>query len=85
MLHRAVALSSAAVACSALSEEYVRGNGPLLWANFKQEHKKSYGAGEEALRYDIFMANMATAARLEKVFDPKATFGATPFADLAAE
>eukprot|EP00662_Eupelagonemidae_sp_cell21_P032633 gene32633-15763_t len=66
MLHRAVALSSAAVACSALSEEYVRGNGPLLWANFKQEHGKKYGAGEEARRYDVFMTNMAAAARLEK-------------------
>eukprot|EP00662_Eupelagonemidae_sp_cell21_P045940 gene45940-18009_t len=76
MLHRAVALSSAAVACSALSEEYVRGNGPLLWANFKQEHGKKYGAGEEARRYDVFMTNMAAAARLEKA-NPKATFGAT--------
>jgi len=67
-----------------LSEEYVRGNGPLLWNNFKTAHGKSYAAAEEARRYDTFMQNMVESAGLEKA-NPKATFGASKFADLTKE
>jgi len=79
---RSVAVLALAGSVSALSEEYVRANNGLLFANFKDQHGKVYAsAGEESLRSKIFMANMIEAARLEKM-NPRATFGASKFADL---
>jgi len=66
-----------------LSEEYVRGNGPLLWKSFKDTHRKSYHPSKETERYEIFMQNMVKAAELERR-NPKAQFGMSPFADLTA-
>jgi len=66
-----------------LSEEYVRGNGPLLWKSFKDAHRKSYHPTAESERYAIFMDNMVKAAELERT-NPKAQFGMSPFADLTA-
>eukprot|EP00660_Eupelagonema_oceanica_P016822 gene16822-15005_t len=81
-MRRAAALLSLAGGSAGLSEEYVRSNGPLLWGNFKDQHRKSYATdAEEAMRYNIFMENMAEAAELERQ-NPKATFGASKFADL---
>ncbi len=65
-----------------LSEEYTRANAGLLFENFKHEHGKKYAsADEESLRSKIFLANMIKAAQLEKE-NPRATFGASKFADL---
>jgi len=69
---------------SGLSAEYVRGNGALLWKNFKEEHGKSYSAADEAARFEIFMQNMLEASELE-LANPQATFGASKFADLSKE
>jgi len=66
-----------------LSEEYVRGNGPLLWKSFKDAHRKSYHPTKESQRYEIFMENMVKAAELERQ-NPQAQFGMSPFADLTA-
>jgi len=66
-----------------LSEEYVRGNGPLLWKTFKDTHRKSYHPSKETERYEIFMQNMVKAADLERR-NPNAQFGMSPFADLTA-
>eukprot|EP01062_Namystynia_karyoxenos_P052511 TRINITY_DN420_c0_g1_i13.p1 TRINITY_DN420_c0_g1~~TRINITY_DN420_c0_g1_i13.p1 ORF type:complete len:763 (+),score=263.24 TRINITY_DN420_c0_g1_i13:89-2377(+) len=83
-MRKAAALLALMGGACGLSEEYVRGNGPLLWANFKDTHKKSYSAEEEPKRYNIFMQNMVEAAELERV-NPQATFGASKFADLSKE
>jgi len=85
MLARSAALASAfATTVSGLSEEYVAGNAELLFENFKADHGKKYeNAAEEQLRLQLFKANMVDAARLEKL-NPKATFGASKFADLSA-
>ena len=83
-MRKATALISMLGCAAGLSEEYVRGNSALLWKNFKETHKKSYGADEESLRYQIFIQNMVEAASLEKA-NPKATFGASKFADLTKE
>eukprot|EP00756_Hemistasia_phaeocysticola_P023254 Hpha_TRINITY_DN15881_c1_g4::TRINITY_DN15881_c1_g4_i1::g.190709::m.190709/K01373/CTSF; cathepsin F len=83
-MRRAAALGALLGCAAGLSEEYVRGNGELLWQNFKESSRKSYSAEEEGARYKIFMENMIEAAELEKA-NPEARFGASPFADLTKD
>lgn len=80
---RVTALCALLSGAAGLSEEYVRGNGPLLWKSFKDTHRKSYHPSKETERYEIFMQNMVKAAELERQ-NPKAQFGMSPFADLTA-
>ena len=82
-MRRATALCALLGVAAGLSEEYVRGNGALLWQSFKNTHKKSYGPEEESARYEVFMQNMVKAADLERR-NPQAQFGMSPFADLTA-
>eukprot|EP00756_Hemistasia_phaeocysticola_P023242 Hpha_TRINITY_DN15881_c1_g2::TRINITY_DN15881_c1_g2_i1::g.190685::m.190685/K01373/CTSF; cathepsin F len=83
-MRRVAALGALLGVAAGLSEDYVRGNGPLLWQNFKESNRKTYSAEEEGARYKIFMENMMEAAQLEKA-NPEATFGASPFSDLSKE
>jgi C1A family cysteine protease len=82
-MRRATALCALLGVAAGLSEEYVRGNGPLLWQSFKNTHGKSYDPSEESARYEIFVQNMVKAADLERR-NPQAQFGMSPFADLTA-
>ena len=54
-MRKVTALCALLGASMALPEEYVRNNGPLLWKNFKQTHRKDYDPSEESRRYGIFM------------------------------
>jgi len=82
-MRRATALCALLGVAAGLSEDYVRGNGPLLWQSFKNAHGKTYHPTQESARYEIFMQNMVEAAHLERR-NPKAQFGMSPFADLTA-
>jgi C1A family cysteine protease len=82
-MRRATALCALLGVAAGLSEEYVRGNGALLWESFKSAHGKSYNPAEESARYEVFVQNMVKAADLERR-NPQAQFGMSPFADLTA-
>ena len=83
-MRKVTALCALLGASMALPEEYVRNNGPLLWKNFKQTHRKEYDPSEESRRYGIFMENMVEASALEKR-NPRAQYGMSPFADMTKE
>lgn len=54
------------------------------FAQFKRDHNRQYSSvAEEASRRVVFETNMRRSANLEKI-NPKATFGASPFADVPA-
>lgn len=54
-MRRATALCALLGCAAGLSEQYVLGNGPLLWKSFKDTHRKEYHPSEESKRYEIFV------------------------------
>jgi len=69
---------------AALSENYVRANAPVMFADFVRDYGRQYAGEEHARREAIFTENMVRAAQLEEG-EPRASFGINRFADLSAE
>ena len=59
-------------------------SNPILWSEFKRDHKKEYTLEEDAKRYQIFKDNLKKIDEMNKM-GGSAKFGITQFADLSTD